>query len=36
MQILEWVRFLAGVGLLLIGLGIFMLQIFGVFKFNIL
>ena len=34
MQILEWVRFAAGVGLLLIGLGIFMLQIFGVFKFK--
>ena len=34
MQILEWVRFAAGVGLLLIGLGIFVLQIFGVFKFQ--
>ena len=34
MQILEWVRFVAGVGLLLIGLGIFVLQIFGVFKFQ--
>ena len=34
MQILEWIRFVAGVGLLLIGLGIFMLQIFGVFKFK--
>ena len=34
MQILEWIRFGAGVGLLLIGLGIFMLQIFGVFKFK--
>jgi multicomponent Na+:H+ antiporter subunit G len=34
MQILEWIRFAAGVGLLLIGLGIFMLQIFGVFKFK--
>ena len=34
MQILEWIRFAAGVGLLLIGLGIFALQIFGVFKFK--
>ena len=34
MQILEWVRFAAGVGLLLLGLVIFMLQIFGVFKFK--
>ena len=34
MQILEWIRFLAGVGLLLVGLGIFLLQIFGVFKFK--
>lgn len=34
MQILEWVRFAAGVGLLLLGLVIFVLQIFGVFKFK--
>lgn len=34
MQILEWVRFAAGVGLLLVGMGIFILQIFGVFKFK--
>lgn len=34
MQILEWVRFAAGIGLLLTGLGIFVLQIFGVFKFR--
>lgn len=34
MQILEWIRFGAGVGLLLIGLGIFMLELFGVFKFS--
>ena len=34
MQILEWIRFVAGVGLLLLGLGIFILQIFGVFKFK--
>ena len=34
MAILEWVRFLAGVGLLLIGLAIFLLELFGVFKFS--
>ena len=34
MQILEWIRFAAGAGLLLIGLGIFVLEIFGVFKFK--
>ena len=34
MQILDWIRFIAGVGLLLTGLGIFVLQIFGVFKFK--
>ena len=34
MQVLTWVRFLLGVGLLLVGLGIFLLQIFGVFKFK--
>ena len=34
MQILEWIRFLAGVGLLLMGLGIFLLQVFGVYKFK--
>ena len=34
MTILEWFRFLAGVALLLAGLGIFLLQIFGVFKFK--
>ena len=34
MEILEWIRFLAGTGLLLAGLGIFLLQIFGVFKFK--
>jgi len=34
MQILEWIRFVLGVGLLLIGMGIFALQIFGVFKFK--
>lgn len=34
MQILEWVRFLTGTGLLILGLGIFVLQIFGVYKFK--
>ena len=34
MQILEWIRFAAGVVLLLLGLGIFILQIFGVYKFK--
>ena len=34
MGILEWIRFLAGVGLLLVGMGIFVLQLFGVFKFQ--
>ena len=34
MEILEWIRFLAGVGPLLIGMGIFALQLFGVFKFK--
>lgn len=34
MEILEWVRFIAGVGLLLSGMGIFVLQLFGVFKFK--
>ena len=34
MQILEWIRFIAGTGLLLTGLAIFLLQIFGVFKFK--
>ena len=34
MQILNWVRFILGTGLLLVGLGIFVLQLFGVFKFK--
>ena len=34
MQILEWIRFGAGVGLLLLGVGIFILELFGVFKFK--
>ena len=34
MQILEWIRFICGVGMLLVGLCIFLMQIFGVFKFK--
>ena len=34
MQILEWIRFAAGVGLLLLGVGIFIRELFGVFKFK--
>ena len=34
MQILEWIRFVVGTGMLLVGLGIFVIQIFGVFKFK--
>ena len=34
MQILEWIRFVAGTGLLILGLGIFLLEIFGVYKFQ--
>ena len=34
MEILEWIRFLAGVGLMLTGVGIFMIQLIGVFKFQ--
>ena len=34
MEFLNWIRFLLGTGLLLVGLGIFLLQIFGVFKFS--
>lgn len=34
MQILDWIRFVAGVALLLVGLGIFVVQLFGVFKFK--
>lgn len=34
MQILEWVRFAAGVGLLITGMCIFLLELYGVFKFK--
>ena len=32
MQIFEWIRFVAGTGLLIVGLGIFDLEILGVYK----
>ena len=34
MQILEWIRFVAGTVLLILGLGIFLLEMFGVYKFH--
>lgn len=34
MQILEWIRFIAGVVLLLLGMAIFALELFGVYKFK--
>ena len=34
MEILEWIRFLAGTGLLLIGVCVFAVELFGVFKFR--
>ena len=34
MEILEWIRFLTGTGLLLIGLLVFALELFGVYKFH--
>ena len=34
MEILNWIRFLPGTGLLLVGIAIFLLQVFGVFKFK--
>ena len=34
MQILEWIRFIAGVILLLLGLCFFVLQLFGIYKFK--
>ena len=34
MQILNILRFIGGTGLLLLGLGIFIMQVFGVFKFK--
>ena len=34
MSVLEWVRFLVGGGLLLCGLGTFIIEIIGVFRFR--
>ncbi len=34
MAVIEWVRFIAGGGLLLCGLGIFIIEIIGVFRFH--
>lgn len=34
MEILEWIRFLVGTGLLLIGVCVFAVELFGVFKFR--
>lgn len=34
MAVFEWVRFLAGAALLLCGLGIFLIEMFGVFRFK--
>lgn len=34
MQVLEWIRFIIGAGLLLCGLGIFLIEVYGVFHFD--
>lgn len=34
MQILEWVRFIVGAGMLLCGLGIFLIEVYGVFHLD--
>lgn len=34
MGIIDWLQFILGIGFLLIGLGIFVIQLFGVFKFK--
>lgn len=34
MRLIEWLQFIAGVGFLLVGLGIFVIQLLGVFKFK--
>ncbi len=34
MEVLEWIRFLAGALLMLCGLGIFMIEMIGVFRFK--
>lgn len=34
MNVVEWIRFLVGTGFLLIGLGVFVVELVGVFKFK--
>lgn len=34
MAVIEWIRFLAGAAFLLFGLGIFVIEMIGVFRFN--
>ncbi|MBO5055820.1 MAG: monovalent cation/H(+) antiporter subunit G [Lachnospiraceae bacterium] len=34
MQVLEWVRFIVGAGMLLCGLGIFLIEVYGVFHLD--
>lgn len=34
MQVLEWIRFIVGAGLLLCGLGIFVIEVYGVFHLD--
>ena len=34
MAVIEWIKFLVGAGLLLLGLGIFAIEMFGVFRFK--
>ena len=34
MEVIEWIRLLVGGGLLLCGLGIFLIEVYGVFHFN--
>ena len=34
MRLIDWAQFLIGTGLVIVGLGIFCVQIFGVFKFK--
>lgn len=34
MQVLEWIRFIIGAGLLLCGLGIFLIEVYGIFHLD--
>lgn len=34
MQVLEWIRFIVGTGLLLSGLGIFLIEVYGIFHLD--